>query len=95
MCLFPKAYRGGYVEEVARTSKQLGSLLRQRRRELGLSQAALASRIGLRQSTISALETSAKDTRTATLLSVLATLDLELVIRSRTKSSEKDIEALF
>jgi HTH-type transcriptional regulator/antitoxin HipB len=60
-----------------------------------LSQEALASKIGLRQSTVSALETSAMDTRTGTLMSVLAALDLELVIRFRTKSSEKEIEALF
>jgi len=82
------------MEQVARTPKQLGNLLRQRRTELQLSQGALASRIGLRQSTVSALETSAT-VRTATLLSALAALDLEMVIRPRTKTSAKDIEALF
>jgi HTH-type transcriptional regulator / antitoxin HipB len=83
------------MQQVARTPKQLGSLLRQRRRELGVSQGTLAAQIGLRQSTISELETSVKAAKTGTLLSVLAALDLELVIRSRTKSSEKDIEAFF
>lgn len=83
------------TEQIARTPKQLGSLLRQRRIELRLTQGALASRIGLRQSTLSELETSARNVRTGTLLSALAALDLELVIRPRTKGSEKDIEALF
>jgi len=82
------------MEQVARTATQLGNLLRRRRTELRLSQGELASRIGLRQSTISALETSAT-VRTATLLSALAALDLEMVLRPRTKASAKDIEALF
>lgn len=82
------------MEQVARTATQLGNLLRRRRTELRLSQGELASRIGLRQSTISALETSAT-VRTATLLSALAALDLEMVLRPRTKGSAKDIEALF
>ena len=82
------------MEQIARTATQLGNLLRRRRTELRLSQGELASRIGLRQSTISALETSAT-VRTATLLSALAALDLEMVLRPRTKASAKDIEALF
>jgi HTH-type transcriptional regulator/antitoxin HipB len=82
------------MDQVARTPRQLGNLLRERRTELQLTQKDLAARVGLRQSTVSALETSAA-VRTATLLSALAALDLELVVRPRTKSSAHDIEALF
>ena len=82
------------MEKVARTPKQLGNLLRERRTELQLTQKELDSRVGLRQSTVSALETSAA-VRTATLLSVLAALDLEIIVRPRTKTSAQDIEALF
>jgi HTH-type transcriptional regulator/antitoxin HipB len=82
------------MEQVARTPKQLGNLLRERRTELHLTQKELASRVGLRQSTVSALETSAA-VRTVTLLSALAALDLEMVVRPRTKTSPQDIEALF
>jgi HTH-type transcriptional regulator/antitoxin HipB len=82
------------MDTIARTPLQLGNYLRQRRRQLGLTQEQLAAKIGVRQRTISELETSAA-ARTATVLSVLAALDLELVIRPRTKSSAKDIEALF
>src|SRR5262249_44776957 len=84
----------GLQNHVARTPKQLGSLLKQRRMELKLTQGDLATRIRLRQSTVSSMETSAQ-VRTATLLSALAALDLEMVIRPRTKTSAADIEALF
>jgi transcriptional regulator with XRE-family HTH domain len=42
------------MDQVTRTPKQLGRILRRRRKEVGLSQEALASRIHLRQATISA-----------------------------------------
>ena len=82
------------MDTIARTPLQLGNYIRRQRRQLELTQEQLAAKIGVRQRTISDLETSAA-TRTATLLAALAALDLELVIRPRTKSSEKDIEALF
>ena len=84
----------GLQDHVARTPKQLGNLLKQRRMELKLTQGDLAARIRLRQPTVSSMETSAQ-VRTATLLSALAALDLEMVIRPRTKTSVEDIEALF
>jgi HTH-type transcriptional regulator/antitoxin HipB len=83
------------VDQITRTPKQLGQLVRRRRKELGLSQEAVGSRISLRQSTLSALETSAADSRLGTVLDVLAALDLELVIRPRTKGSAREIEELF
>ncbi len=82
------------MDTIARTPLQLGNQIRQRRRQLGLTQQQLAAKIGVRQHTISDLETTAA-ARTATLLTALAALDLELVIRPRTKGSENDIEALF
>ena len=54
-----------------------------------------ALRIHLRQATISALENSATDTRLGTLFDALAALDLELVVRLRTKGSAKEFEDLF
>jgi HTH-type transcriptional regulator/antitoxin HipB len=83
------------MNQITRTPKQLGAILRRRRKEAGLSQEALASRIHLRQATISALENSATDTRLGTLFDALAALDLEIVVRPRTKGSPKDIEHLF
>jgi HTH-type transcriptional regulator/antitoxin HipB len=82
------------METIARTPLQLGNHIRERRRELGLSQERLAAKVGVRQRTISDVETSAA-VRVDTVLRTLAALDLELVIRPRTKGSPKDIERLF
>lgn len=82
------------METIARTPLQLGNCLRQRRREFSLTQEKLAAKVGVRQRTVSDLETSAA-TRLATLPRALAALDLELVIRPRTKGSDRDIERLF
>jgi HTH-type transcriptional regulator / antitoxin HipB len=83
------------MDQITRTPKQLGIVLRRRRKEIGLSQEALASRIHLRQATVSALETSATDARLDTVFDVLAALDLELIVRPRTKGSAREIEGLF
>ena len=82
------------METIARTPLQLGNSIRQGRRELGLTQEKLAAKVGVRQRTISNLETSAA-ARVDTVLSTLAALDLELVVRPRTKGSARDIERLF
>ena len=83
------------MEHITRTPRQLGTLLRRRRRELGLTQEVLASRIHLRQATLSALENSAADSRLATLFDTLAALDLELLVRPRSKGSAREVEDLF
>jgi HTH-type transcriptional regulator / antitoxin HipB len=86
---------GKSMDKIARAPKQLGAILRRRRKEAGLSQEALASRIHMRQATISALENSATDARLGTLFDALAALDLELLVRPRTKGSAREIEELF
>jgi len=83
------------MDQVARTSLQLGAALRRRRKHLGLSQAELGQRINLRQATISALEGGEVDTKLTTLLDALAALNLELVVRPRSSGDGADIEALF
>jgi HTH-type transcriptional regulator/antitoxin HipB len=83
------------VDQITRTPKQLGTVLQRYRKATGLTQEALAARIRLRQATISALENSATDTRLGTLFDTLAALNLELVVRPRTKGSARDIEGIF
>lgn len=83
------------MDQIARTATQLGAVVRRQRRQLGLSQQALGSRIRLRQATISKLEAGEPATRLQTLLDVLATLDLEVVIRPRTKGAITDLEDVF
>lgn len=82
------------LDRIARTPLQLGNYIRERRRELGLTQENLAAKIGVRQRTVSDIETSAA-VRLDTVLRALAALDLELVIRPRTKGGPQDIERLF
>ncbi len=82
------------MENIARTPLQLANYIRERRRKLGLSQVQLAAQIGVRQRTLSDIE-NARSARLDTLLRILAVLDLELVVRERTKSSANDIEAIF
>ncbi|WKL59030.1 hypothetical protein Q1W73_03170 [Asticcacaulis sp. ZE23SCel15] len=59
-----------------------------------MTQADLAGTTGLRQATISEVETGQEGTKLATLLCVLAALDLEITISSRTRDSH-DIEDIF
>lgn len=82
------------IEMIARTPLQIGNSIRVGRRKLSWSQAQLAAKVGARQATISDIE-SAGAARLDTLLKILAVLDLELVVRARTKSSADDIEAIF
>ena len=82
------------MKTLARTPLQLGSSIRERRRQLGMTQEQLAAKVGVRQRTVSDVERSAS-VRLDTVLRTLAALDLEMVIRPRTKSSAKDIEAIF
>lgn len=82
------------MEQIARTSKQIGAAIRRRRRILNLRQGDVGSKTNLRQATISALETGEPGTQLRTLINVMAALGLEIVIRDRSRVSE-DIEDLF
>jgi HTH-type transcriptional regulator/antitoxin HipB len=83
------------MEQIARTADQIGAALRRRRRNLNLTQAALSTRTRRRQATISRLENGEPKTQLQTLVDVLAALDLELVIRVRTKADIGTIEDIF
>ncbi|MDR6841328.1 helix-turn-helix transcriptional regulator [Pseudoxanthomonas sacheonensis] len=76
------------MHDLARTPKQIGTTIRRNRKRLGLSQSALGDRVGLRQETISLIETGNPATRLDTMLAVLATLDLELRIAVRSRSPD-------
>jgi HTH-type transcriptional regulator/antitoxin HipB len=82
------------METIARTPLQLGNAIRERRRKLGMSQEQFAAKVGVRQKTVSDIET-AGTARLDTLLRALGALDLELVVRPRTKGSASDIEEIF
>lgn len=83
------------MDQIARTPKQIGAVIQRQRRKLRQTQAALGARIKHRQATVSKLEAGEPGTRLGTLLDVLAALNLEMVLRPRTKGSVADIESLF
>ena len=82
------------MEQIARTSRQIGAAIRRRRRRLRLRQGDVGARTNLRQATISALENGEPGTQLRTLINVMAALDLEMVVRERTKAGEA-IEDLY
>ena len=82
------------MEQIARTSRQIGAALRRRRRSMNLRQSDIGSRTSLRQATISALENGEARTQLRTLIRVLTALDLELVVRERSNARVR-IEDLF
>jgi len=83
------------MTDLARTPKQLGAAIRRTRKQRGLSQKQLGETAGLRQETISLIETGNPATRIDTVLALLAALDLEFRIGPRGKGSAADIEAIF
>lgn len=83
------------MDQIARTAKQIGAVIRRERRRRNLTQVQLGDKVRLRQATLSKLEAGEPAIRLSTLLDVLPALDLEIVIRPRTKGSSEDIEAFF
>jgi HTH-type transcriptional regulator/antitoxin HipB len=82
-------------EQIARTEKQLGAIMRRARKQAGLTQGSLGERIHLRQGTISRLEAGEPAVQLHTVMEVLSALELELVVRPRSRGSAADIEDLF
>ena len=83
------------MEQIARATEQIAAVIRRERRRCGLTQEQLGAKVKLRQATISKLEAGEPATRLQTLLDVMRALNLELVIRPRTKALTSDIEGLF
>jgi HTH-type transcriptional regulator / antitoxin HipB len=77
------------MEQIARTSKQIGEALRRERRRVKISQLELAERTNLRQSTISSVESGDPGTKLQTFLEIITALDLELLIRTRSAAPSK------
>jgi HTH-type transcriptional regulator/antitoxin HipB len=83
------------MEQITRTPQQIGAAIRRRRRSIGLNQTQLGKKAQLRQATISAVEAGDAGTQLRTLCDILAALDLEIVVRPRTKATSAEIENIF
>lgn len=77
-----------------RSARQLGRALRRLRNLKRTTQAELADLAGLRQPTISSVESGANGTELSTVFAILRALDLELVVRRREKSAHSPRELL-
>ena len=83
------------MTDLARTPKQIGNLVRRARKKFGWSQTVMGEKTGLRQETISLIETGNTATKIETILTVLAALNLEFRISPRSKRQASEIEELF
>ncbi|WP_439360519.1 helix-turn-helix domain-containing protein [Bradyrhizobium sp. DASA03007] len=83
------------MDTIVRTPQQVGAGIRRYRRQKKLTQAGLGEKMHARQATVSKLEAGVPATQLRTLMDALAALDLELVIRPRSKLTAEAIEDLF
>jgi len=83
------------TDQIARNETQLGAILRRARKRAGLTQGAMGDHVHVRQGTVSRLEAGEPAVQLRTLMAALSALNLELVVRCRTKVSAADIEELF
>lgn len=83
------------MTRIARTGKDIGTILRNARKDRGLTQAQLADQAGVWQRTVSNIETNAGDAKLGTVFDLLAALDLEIQVVPRSKVSRTDLEDIF
>ena len=81
--------------ELARTPKQIGAIIQRARKKAGLNQTQLGENAGLRQETISLIETGNPATKLETILAVLSALDLEFKATRRSRAQAADIDDIF
>jgi HTH-type transcriptional regulator / antitoxin HipB len=72
-----------------KTPQQLGAVLEGYRKNCGLTQKAVGSKVGLAQSVVSLLEKTPQRAGLARIFKLLAALDLEIVVRPRGTSARK------
>lgn len=83
------------MNQMARTAKQLGAEIRQQRTAQGLSQLALADLVGTGQKTVSMIENGNPGTRIETIFALLAALDMEMSLASRSAGARKSVGDVF
>ncbi|MBD1574592.1 helix-turn-helix domain-containing protein [Vibrio sp. S17_S38] len=71
---------------IINTPKSLAAFVKDSRKQKGLSQSEVASRVGLRQATISEFENNPDRTSIETIFKILASMKLELHLVSENSS---------
>ena len=82
------------MAQMARSPRQLGTLIQNRRLSCNLTQQALALLVGTGQKTISRIEAGHPGTKLDTLFGILAALDLDLQLDPRSKNAP-DLGEIF
>ncbi len=78
-----------------RNTRQLGVAIQKERRRQGLTQTQLAERAGLRQQTISGVESGKPRSQLRVIFDIMAALDLEIQLTLRSAKSGPDLEDIF
>jgi HTH-type transcriptional regulator / antitoxin HipB len=73
------------MDYAARTPAQLGQILRNCRKRRDLSQAEAGSKVGLKQGTVSVIESGSAGVSVESLYKILSALGLELIVRDSTE----------
>lgn len=81
------------MADLVRSPRMAGDLVRKARKARGWSQTELASRMNVRQATVSKLEAGEPATRMEVFFDALTALKLELIVSTR--SSAADFANLF
>ena len=77
------------MDYIVQAPSQMGIHMKSRRRALGLTQAMLASQIGLSQKRLSVLESHPDRLSLKQLLSLAAVLKLEVVLREKSPPTSR------
>jgi len=83
------------MTQTIRSAKQLGNLIRQERRNRGLSQQQLADLTGTGQKTISQIENGNEGATLETIFRLLAVLQLQLSFSPRNTGIGKSVSDVF
>ena len=83
------------MSQVIRSPKQLGAAIRRARQSKGFTQTQVARLSGMRQATISEIESGHSGITLASLFTLLAALDMELVADSRSGENAPSIADIF
>jgi len=74
-------------------AQQLSPLLKNMRKQSGLTQQDLGEKLGVSQRRVAAIEEKAESVRFERILQILSELDADLVIRKRDSKAEHDAAA--
>ena len=74
------------------TPTQIGAILAARRKQLGLSQVQVATRVGLSQNRLSVLEKNSSTLTAKQMLALLNLLGLDLSVTERTSAGKSKVE---